>query len=169
MLFLFAGFYAGIIKSFFAVSAGFFATILAENYPYQEGINYYFVFVATAVIIFIIGIIVFKFVKFLYLSLFDKIAGAGLGLFLSFLLVANFVIPTIQNAADIVANIKTKTGYITNLSSKAFPMFGKYMPNKVFGEDLGDILKQFPMALKNLKKADQESVVDENLKKVLGT
>ena len=131
---LYIGFYAGIIKSFFAVNAGFFAIILAENYPYQFGINYYFVFVAVALIIFLIGIFIFKIVKFFYLSIFDKLAGACLGLFIWFVLSANFVIPTFNTSVE---KIETKTtDYISNLSKELLPAFGKYVPNIVFDKKL---------------------------------
>ena len=84
LFFLYVGYRTGLIKSLFAVSAGFFALVLAENYPHQEGINYYFVFIATVVIIVILGMIILKIIKFLYLSLVDKTAGACFGLFAGF-------------------------------------------------------------------------------------
>jgi hypothetical protein len=131
---LYIGFYAGIIKSFFAVAAGFFAIILAENYPYQFGINYYFVFAAVALIIFLIGLFVFSIVKFFYLSIFDKLAGACLGLFIWFVLSANVVIPTFNTS---VQKIETKTtDYISNLSKELLPSFGKYVPNFKFDKKL---------------------------------
>ena len=127
---LYIGFYAGIIKSFFAVAAGFFAIILAENYPYQFGINYYFVFAAVALIIFLIGLFIFRVVKFFYLSIFDKLAGACLGLFIWFVLSANVVIPTFNTSVE---KIETKTtSYISNLSKELLPSFGKYVPTFVF-------------------------------------
>ena len=127
---LYIGFYAGIIKSFFAVAAGFFAIILAENYPYQFGINYYFVFAAVALIIFLIGLFVFSIVKFFYLSIFDKLAGACLGLFIWFVLSANVVIPTFNTSVE---KIETKTtSYISNLSKELLPSFGKYVPTFMF-------------------------------------
>ena len=52
-LLLYISFQAGIVRTLFAVSAGFFAVILAENYPYQYGINYYLIFVITALVIFL--------------------------------------------------------------------------------------------------------------------
>ncbi|MFA6913849.1 MAG: hypothetical protein WCQ83_01455, partial [Endomicrobiia bacterium] len=69
---LYIGFSVGIIKSCFAVSAGFFSILLAESYPYQIGINYYLIFIAAAIGIFLVGLLIFKIFKFLYLSIFDK-------------------------------------------------------------------------------------------------
>ena len=129
---MYIGFYAGIIKSFFALAAGFFAIILAEIYPYQFGINYYFVFAAVALIIFLIGLFVFSIVKFFYLSIFDKLAGACLGAFIWFVLSANVVIPTFNTSVE---KIETKTtSYISNLSKELLPSFGKYVPTFVFGK-----------------------------------
>ncbi|MBQ1609404.1 MAG: hypothetical protein II417_02470 [Elusimicrobia bacterium] len=127
---LYIGFYAGIIKSFFAVAAGFFAIVLAENYPYQFGINYYFIFAAVAIIIFLIGLFIFGIVKFFYLSIFDKLAGACLGFFIWFVLSANVVIPAFNTSAN-KAETATTT-YISNLSKEVLPIFGKYVPNFKF-------------------------------------
>ena len=127
---LYIGFYAGIIKSFFAVAAGFFAIVLAENYPYQFGIHYYFIFAAVAIIIFLIGLFIFGIVKFFYLSIFDKLAGACLGFFIWFVLSANVVIPAFNTSAN-KAETATTT-YISNLSKEVLPIFGKYVPNFKF-------------------------------------
>ena len=127
---LYIGFYAGIIKSFFAVAAGFFAIVLAENYPYQFGINYYFIFAAVAIIIFLRGLFIFGIVKFFYLSIFDKLAGACLGFFIWFVLSANVVIPAFNTSAN-KAETATTT-YISNLSKEVLPIFGKYVPNFKF-------------------------------------
>lgn len=151
LLFLYIGFYAGFIKSFFAAVSGFVATLLAENYPYQEGINYYFVFIATAVVIFIIGIICFKFVKFLYLSLFDKMVGAVLALFLGFAVSANFVIPTIDKTASLFVDVKTKTVKMKSFSSKVLPMFDNYVPGILNRADLSDLKYEFQAGLNSIK------------------
>lgn len=124
---LYISFSAGIIKSFFAVAAGFFAIVLAENYPYQSGINYYFIFAAVAIIIFLIGLFILGVVKFFYLSVFDKLAGACLGIFIWFVLSANVVIPTFNNSVE-KTNSPT-VSYISNLSEQILPVFGKYVPN----------------------------------------
>ena len=127
---LYIGFYAGIIKSFFAVAAGFFAIVLAENYPYQFGINYYFIFAAVAIIIFLIGLFIFGIVKFFYLSIFDKLAGACLGIFIWLVLSANVVIPAFNNSENKVETATTT--YISNLSKEVLPIFGKYVPDFKF-------------------------------------
>lgn len=137
---LYIGYYAGIIKSFFAVVSGFFAIILAENYPYQVGINYYFVFVAVAIIIFLVGVFVFKVVKFLYLSIFDKLAGACLGFFLWFILSANVIIPSLDVYANqIQSKIEKTTSIISKLSKITLPIFGKYIPSFIDNKKIKNI------------------------------
>ena len=137
---LYIGYYAGIIKSFFAVVSGFFAIILAENYPYQVGINYYFVFVAVAIIIFLVGIFIFKIVKFLYLSIFDKLAGACLGFFLWLILSANVIIPSLDVYANqIQSKIEKTTSIISKLSKVTLPIFGKYIPSFIDNKKIKNI------------------------------
>ena len=137
---LYIGYYAGIIKSFFAVVSGFFAIILAENYPYQVGINYYFVFVAVALIIFLVGIFIFKIVKFLYLSIFDKLAGACLGFFLWLILSVNVIIPSLDVYANqIQSKIEKTTSIISKLSKITLPIFGKYIPSFIDNKKIKNI------------------------------
>ena len=137
---LYIGYYAGIIKSFFAVVSGFFAIILAENYPYQVGINYYFVFVAVALIIFLVGIFIFKIVKFLYLSIFDKLAGACLGFFLWLILSVNVIIPSLDVYANqIQSKIEKTTSIISKLSKVTLPIFGKYIPSFIDNKKIKNI------------------------------
>ena len=137
---LYIGYYAGIIKSFFAVVSGFFAIVLAENYPNQVGINYYFVFVAVALIIFLVGIFVFKIVKFLYLSIFDKLAGACLGFFLWLILSVNVIIPSLDVYANqIQSKIEKTTSIISKLSKVTLPIFGKYIPSFIDNKKIKNI------------------------------
>ena len=139
---LYIGYYAGIIKSFFAVVSGFFAIVLAESYPNQVGINYYFVFVAVALIIFLVGIFIFKIVKFLYLSIFDKLAGACLGFFLWLILSANVIIPSLDVYANqIQSKIEKTTSIISKLSKVTLPIFGKYIPSFIDNKKIKNIQK----------------------------
>ena len=139
---LYIGYYAGIIKSFFAVVSGFFAIVLAESYPNQVGINYYFVFVAVAIIIFLVGIFIFKIVKFLYLSIFDKLAGACLGFFLWLILSVNVIIPSLDVYANqIQSKIEKTTSIISKLSKVTLPIFGKYIPSFIDNKKIKNIQK----------------------------
>lgn len=136
LVLLYIGFSTGIIKSFFAVSAGFFSVLLAENYPYQIGINYYLIFIASAIGIFLIGLLVFKIFKFLYLSIFDKTMGACFGIILWFILSANFIIPVLTPSSK---PVDTKvSSVISRISLKFFPSFNKYKPNFMVAEKIKD-------------------------------
>lgn len=126
---VYIGFSAGVIKSFFAVAAGFVAIMLAENYPNRIGINYYLIFLASAFVVFLAGMLMSKIFKFLYLSLFDKIGGACLGLAIWFILSANVIIPGMGGYAG--AGETKITSAITGVSSKVFPWFGRYVPEAV--------------------------------------
>jgi len=124
LFFFYIGFKAGIIRSFFAVTAGFIAIILAENYPNQIGINYYLIFCVSAGSVYLMGLFVLRLVDFMFLSFFDKLAGSCLSILIWVILSANCIIPSITNG-----NNKLETKIVTNishLSSKIFPSFGKY-------------------------------------------
>lgn len=124
LFFFYIGFKAGIIRSFFAVIAGFTAIILAENYPYQIGINYYLVFCVSAASVYITGLFALRLADFMFLSVFDKLTGAVFGVLLWFIVSANFVIPSIPKEAG--RNETKIESTISRLSSKTFPLFGKY-------------------------------------------
>ena len=128
------GFQAGIVRAVFAVAAGFFAVILAENYPYQYGINYYLIFAVSAFAIFLVGMFVFKILKFLCLSFFDKIAGAVLGVCLWFIISANFLVPVITHEVENVENNFMDS--CTNIIRKQVPFFSEYIPNFILDKRL---------------------------------
>ena len=134
ILLVYISFQAGIIRTLFAVAAGFFAVILAENYPYQYGINYYLIFFVSAFGIFLVGIFVFKILKFLCLSFFDKIAGAVLGLCLWFIISANFLVPVLTHEIKNTENNVMNS--FTNVIRKQIPVFDEYIPNFILDKRL---------------------------------
>ncbi|MDD5021814.1 MAG: hypothetical protein PHR82_06785 [Endomicrobiaceae bacterium] len=124
LFFFYIGFKAGIVRSFFAVTAGFIAIILAENYPYQVGINYYLIFCVSAVSVYLTGLFFLRLVNFMFLSFFDKLAGSCLAVLIWFILSANCIIPSLTDGNN---KLETKIVLtISRLSSKTFPSFGKY-------------------------------------------
>lgn len=124
LFFFYIGFKAGIIRSFFAVTAGFVSIILAKNYPHQVGINYYLIFCVSAVSIYITGLFVLRFVNFIFLSFFDKLTGACLGVLIWIILSANCIVPSLTNGNK---KLETKiTATVSGISGKMFPSFGKY-------------------------------------------
>ena len=96
IVFINIGFEVGLIRSFFAFCAGFISILLAQNYPEQAGINYYLIFVVTAIVIYLVGLFFVRVVKLFYLTLFDKFAGIVLSVCICFMLTANFVLPQIR-------------------------------------------------------------------------
>lgn len=128
------GFQTGIVKAIFAVAAGFFAVILAENYPYQYGINYYLIFVVSAFVIFLIGMFIVKILKFLCLSFFDKVAGAILGICLWLVVSANFLVPVLMHEVKDVENDFMDS--FTNVVREQIPVFSEYIPNFILDKKL---------------------------------
>ena len=130
LFFIYVSFQTGIVRAAFAVTAGFIAVLLAENYPYQYGINYYLIFIVSAFVVFLIGMFVAKILKFLCLSIFDKLAGAILGICLWFVVCAVFLIPVLTHGIEDVNN--DFTDIFTNITKKQLPLFDEYIPNFIF-------------------------------------
>ena len=107
LVFIHIGFEAGLVRSFFAFCAGFVSILLAQNYPVQDGINYYLIFTVSAIVIYLGGLIIMHIVKFFYLSLFDKFAGIALSVLICFMLTVNFVLPQIKKQTN---GTRTKVG-----------------------------------------------------------
>ncbi len=126
LLFVHIGFQSGIVRTFFALAAGFFATVIAKHYPYQIGINYYLIFCVSAAGIYITGLFVLKFVDFIFMSIFDKFAGLCAGILVWFIFSANCLIPSL--AAENIKETKISSA-VSLFSSKIFPGFGKYRIN----------------------------------------
>lgn len=126
LLLVYISFQAGIIRTVFAVLAGFISILLAENYPYQYGINYYLVFAFSALVVFFIGLFCVRVLKFLCLSIFDKLAGAALGLILGFVICANCLVPTLTQGVEEMENGFTNS--VSNIVQKTMPVFDEYIP-----------------------------------------
>ena len=92
------------------------------------------------IIIFLVGIFIFKIVKFLYLSIFDKLAGACLGFFLWLILSVNVIIPSLDVYANqIQSKIEKTTSIISKLSKVTLPIFGKYIPSFIDNKKIKNI------------------------------
>lgn len=126
ILLVYISFQAGIIRTVFAVLAGFISILLAENYPYQYGINYYLVFAFSALVVFFIGLFCVRVLRFLCLSIFDKLAGAAVGLILWFVICANCLVPTLTQGVEEMENGFTNS--VSNIVQKTMPIFDEYIP-----------------------------------------
>ena len=107
--------------------------------------------------LFVTVVFVFKIVKFLYLFIFDKLAGACLGFFLWFILSANVIIPSLDVYANqiqsknivipsldvyvnkIQSKIEKTTSIISKLSKITCPSFGKYIPSFIDNKKIKNI------------------------------
>lgn len=126
ILLVYISFQAGIIRTVFAVLAGFVSILLAENYPYQYGINYYLVFAFSALVVFFTGLFCVRVLKFLCLSIFDKLAGAVVGLILGFVICANCLVPTLTQGVEEMENGLTNS--VSKIVQKTMPIFDEYIP-----------------------------------------
>jgi uncharacterized membrane protein required for colicin V production len=123
------GWSAGLTRSFFAVLAGFVSIMAAEKYPYQSGINYYLVFVISALVFYMAGAFVLRVVRFFYMNIIDKIGGAALSVLVWFVVCINVVVPTLTygtHALDGSAQSFYKT--ISTSMHKHIPFFKDYVP-----------------------------------------
>jgi len=126
------GWKAGLVRSFFAVAAGFVALWAASHYPYQEGINFYIIFAVTVLVIFIVGAFILRILEFFYLRFIDRILGLALNVAVWVIVSVNIIIPTVfQNHAqqDIAQNNKFYNT-ISNKVHKITPMFKDYVIEK---------------------------------------
>jgi uncharacterized membrane protein required for colicin V production len=122
------GWSAGLTRTFFAVLAGFVAVFVASKYPYQEGLNFYVIFVITALFIIMLGRFISRMVSFFYLNILDRIGGAALSVCVWLIVAINVVIPTITHDTHILDG-PTHTIYTTvshTMQSK-FPIFKDYV------------------------------------------
>jgi uncharacterized membrane protein required for colicin V production len=89
------GWFAGFIRTFFAVLAGFLAIFAADKYPYHEGLNFYLVFVITALLIIMVGSFTLRLISFFYLNILDRICGAALSVCVWLIVSVNIIIPAV--------------------------------------------------------------------------
>ena len=124
------GWSAGLTRTFFAVLAGFLSIFAASRYPYQEGINYYLIFVITALFVMMIGGFVLRMVKFFFMNPVDKVGGAVLGVFVWLIVCINVVIPTLTHGTNALEGPKQNTVYktISKTMHSNIPLFRDYVP-----------------------------------------
>jgi len=130
LLIAWLGWSAGATRSFFAVLSGFIAIFAASKYPYQEGINFWLVFVISALIIVIICGFVLRLVKFFFMKPFDKAGGLVLSVLVWIVVSVNVVVPTLTHgtrALDGSENTLYKT--LSRAIHKNIPVLKNYVPS----------------------------------------
>ncbi|MDR3071797.1 MAG: hypothetical protein LBU29_04320 [Endomicrobium sp.] len=95
VLMVWLGWVVGFFQAFFAVLAGFMAVFAATKYPYQEGLNFYLVFVITGLFVSMLGRVALKLVGLLCLSILDRIGGVILSTCVWLIVSVSVVVPTI--------------------------------------------------------------------------
>lgn len=130
ILIAYLGWSAGLTRSFFAVLAGFLAIAAAERYPYQEGINYYLVFVITAIVIFMICGFILRLIRFFFMNPFDKAGGAILSVAVWLIVSVNVLVPTLTHGTNALDENKQNTVYktISRIMDEKLPLFQDYIP-----------------------------------------
>jgi uncharacterized membrane protein required for colicin V production len=126
------GWSAGLTRTFFAVLAGFVAVFVASKYPYQEGLNFYVIFVIATLFIIMLSRFILRMISFFYLNVLDRIGGAVLGVCVWLIVAINVVIPTMTHGTHIL-NGSTHTIYatISHTMQSKFPIFKDYVPSSL--------------------------------------
>jgi hypothetical protein len=123
------GWSAGAVRSFFAVLSGFTAIFAASAYPYQEGINFWLIFVISALAVIIACGFVLRIVKLFFMRPFDKVGGAVLSVAVWATVTVNVIIPTLTHETGALDG---SGGFLyKNLSTvihKNVPILKDYVP-----------------------------------------
>jgi len=128
-LMAYLGWSAGLTRSFFAILAGFLSIFAASKYPYQEGINFYLVFIITLLVVMMAGGFVLRLVNFFFMNIADKTGGAALSVIVWLIVAVNVVIPTLTYGTHALDG-STQTVYKTISKSMQanIPLFKDYIP-----------------------------------------
>jgi len=123
------GWSAGFTRSFFAAFAGFAAIFAASKYPFQEGANFYLVFIITALLLIAAGGFILRLVKFFYMNDFDKAAGAVLGGALWIIVCVNVIVPTLTYGTSVFdGENKSVFRIVSNGMHSYLPSLKEYVP-----------------------------------------
>ena len=130
LLIAYLGWSAGFTRSFFAVLTGFLSILAANKYPYQEGINFYLIFVITALAIMFAGGFILRLVNFFYMNTVDKAGGAVLSALVWIVVSVNVVVPTLTHGTHALDGSAQKTIYktISNKMHSHISIFKDYVP-----------------------------------------
>jgi cytochrome b subunit of formate dehydrogenase len=124
------GWSAGLTRSFFAVFAGFLSIFAASKYPYQEGINFWLIFVITVLAVMLVSGFVLRLVNFFYMNIADKTGGAVLSALVWIVVAVNVLVPTLTHGTHALDGSARNTVYktISNKMHKHISIFKDYVP-----------------------------------------
>jgi uncharacterized membrane protein required for colicin V production len=126
------GWSTGFTRTFFAAFAGFMSIFAASKYPYQEGLNFYIIFLITALFITMLGAFTLRVIKFFYLNILDRLGGMILSVFIWLIVSVNIIIPTIAGDEQVLYGSKYKIySSISNIIQSKIPIFKDYIPKLI--------------------------------------
>jgi uncharacterized membrane protein required for colicin V production len=125
------GWSAGFTRTFFAVLAGFLAVFAASKYPYQEGLNFYLIFIITALLVIMSGGFTLRLISFFYLNILDRIGGAALSACLWLLVSVNIIIPAVFCGTCMSYGQSYIYKAVFHLMQSEFPVFKDYVPQSL--------------------------------------
>ncbi|MDR0956333.1 MAG: hypothetical protein LBL77_00420 [Endomicrobium sp.] len=128
------GWFTGFTRAFFAAFAGFMSVFAASKYPYQEGLNFYIVFLITALFIIILGVFTLRVINFFYLNILDKFGGMVLSVFIWLVISVNIIIPTITGVRVLCDSKYKIHSYISNIMQSKISIFKNYISELVVGK-----------------------------------
>src|SRR5271157_4474180 len=96
LLFCMAGFRTGIVSTIFCLSSGFLGLIAATKYTVALGMNFYLVFLLTAVLVIALGLFLGRIVQDKILGTFDNVMGMILGACFGIMLVSILMFPVLN-------------------------------------------------------------------------
>ncbi|MDR1417697.1 MAG: CvpA family protein [Endomicrobium sp.] len=124
------GWQTGFIRSCFAVIAGFCAILAAWKYPYQEGFNFYYIFIIVALFVIIVGGIVSRIIKFFYLNTIDRLGGLIVNILVWLIVSVNVIIPTMISGTHGLEEQKYVVyTYVSTIMKSKVHMFEDYVPS----------------------------------------
>lgn len=96
----FFGFQTGILSTVFYVSSGFFGMWAAQKYSQGPGTKFYFIFLAGAGCVILLGFIVQQIFKKVFLGKIDRLIGGALGVLLGLVIVGTVVLPVSHHFSE---------------------------------------------------------------------
>jgi hypothetical protein len=130
ILVIWLGWSTGLVRTFFAVLAGFVATFVSCKYPYHEGLGTYLIFVISAMFVVTIGAFTLRIINFFYLNIFDRIGGVFLNLCIWLIVFINVITPSLASSIQLSKSdsyIYFAIARVVQQSSK-IAIFKDYMP-----------------------------------------
>lgn len=139
----FFGFQTGIIASLFYVASGFIGMFVARTFSPGPGMKFYLFFAAGAGGAILIGFIISRILKKIFLGTLDRLSGAVLGLLFGVVLISILLLPlsgSLRGEMRKAVLSSCSGSHILPLSRKMFPQFEEFCNGRI--EQIEEILPQ---------------------------